>query len=405
MIQELERDGMTVTAPHPTNTHVLAEALFREARRRRRRRLFGWLVISLVAAVAATVSFSVFVHHSSGDARQITASKGVAPASIPKEIVAWMGGRVAVVATNSGGVVRTLATNVSVFAPGLPSVSVTPDGMVFFDSTPRAVTIDGHPSQGDQIFSVPIVGGRVRDIAAGSDPEVSPNGRLLAFIAPDPTGEAPYLVSKVGIDIATLSSGGSIDKMRALAPSAAQLNQGASDLSWSPDSRQLSFILLNPSTNVTTSWTISTGGDVQSLAAAHQIQLRQPGLSWNGFWGSMRNGTPRGIGILTSTTGSQEVVTINPATGQVTSRLFKSPATVCTSTSPTPASGGCSSDFSDEVVGDRTGTGVLLAGVIPFADGVTGISPEEQYLYIWNQENRRTVRLARQVLVAAWGPS
>jgi hypothetical protein len=395
---------MTVTAPHPTNTHVLAEALFREARRRRRRRQFGWLVICLVAAIVATVSFSEFTHNHAGRGRQITVSKGVSLARIPKEIVGWMENRLAVVATSSGSVVRTLATNVSVFAPGSPSVSVAPDGMVFFDSTPMA-TSDGHPSSGDQIYSVPIVGGPVRDITAGSDPEVSPNGRLLAFIAPDPTGEAPYLVSKVGIDIATLSSGGSIDNIRALAPSAAQLNQGASDLSWSPDSRQLSFLLLNPSTNVTTSWTVSTGGAVQSLAAAQQIQLRQPGLSWNGYWGSMQNGAPRGLGVLTSTTGGQEVVTINPATGQVATRLFKTPATVCTSTSPSPSSGGCSSDFSNAVVGDGTGKGILLAGVIPFAYGVTGISSQDQYLYIWNPENRLPVRSARQVLVAAWGPS
>ena len=394
---------MTVTAPHPTNTHLLAEALFKEARRRRRRRLFGWLVICLVAAVAATVIFSGFTHHRAGHGRQITVSKGVSLARIPQEIVGWMGGRLAVVATNSGRVVRTLATDVSVFAPGSPNVSVAPDGMVYFDSTPM-VASDGHRSSGDQIYSVPIDGGPVRDITAGSGPEVSPNGRYLAFIGPGPTGEAPYLVSKVGIDIAALSSGGSIDNIRTLAPSAAQLNQGASDLSWSADSRQLSFILLNPSTDVTTSWSLSTAGDAQSLAVAKQIQLRQPGLTWNGYWGSMQNGAPRGLGILTSATGGQEVVTINPATGQVASRLFKTPATVCTSTT-SHSSGGCSSEFSNEVVGDGAGTGVLLAGVIPFAYGDTGISPQEQYLYIWNPENRLPTRLARQVLVAAWGPS
>jgi hypothetical protein len=394
---------MTVTAPNPTNTHVLAEALFREARRRRRKRQFGWLVICLIAGVAATVSFSEFTNHPAGHGRQTPVSKGVSPANIPKEIVAWIGGRIAVVSTNSGSVVRILASDVSVFAPGSPNVSVAPDGMVFFDSTPIA-TSDGHPNQGDQIFSVPLVGGPLRDITAGSDPEVSPNGRLLAFIAPDPVGEAPYLVSKVGIDIATLSSSGSIDNIRALAPSAAQLNQGASDLSWSADSHQLSFLLLNPSTNVTTAWTVSTGEDIESLAAAQQIQLHQPGLTWNGYWGSMQNGAPRGLGVLTSTTGGQEVVTINPTTGRVASRLFKTPATVCTSTSPSPASGGCSSDLSNAVIGDDSGTGVLLAGVIPFAYGVTGISPHEQYLYIWNQENRLPLRLARQVLVAAWGP-
>ena len=88
---------MTVTAPHPTNTHVLAEALFREARRRRRRRQFGWLVICLVAAIVATVSFSEFTHNHAGRGRQITVSKGVSLARIPKEIVGWMENRLAVV--------------------------------------------------------------------------------------------------------------------------------------------------------------------------------------------------------------------------------------------------------------------------------------------------------------------
>ena len=108
---------------------------------------------------------------------------------------------------------------------------------------------------------MPITGGQVRDIAAGSDPQISPNGRFLAFISPDPSGqagEAPYLVPPVGIDIATLSPEGAIASVRTLSPDPAQLNQGASDLSWSSDSSQLSFDLLNPTTNVTTSWTIST---------------------------------------------------------------------------------------------------------------------------------------------------
>jgi hypothetical protein len=288
-----------------------------------------------------------------------------------------------------------------VFAPGFPTVSVSPDGLVFFDSTPLATIDDDHDS-GDQIFSVPISGGPVRRVTAGSDPEVSPNGRLLAFIGSDPTGEAPYLVPPVGIDVATLSSDGSIDSTRTLAPAAAQLDQGASNLSWSADSRNLSFALFDTSTNTTTPWTVPIAGNVRSLSSARQILLSQPGLTWNGYWGNMRNGAPRGLGILTSATGSQEVVTINPSTGQVASRLFNAPATVCMSNASRTGDG-CFSDFSNPVIGDSSGNGVLLAGTVPLDSSGRGISPEEQYLYVWKLGDRLPVRLARQVLTAAWG--
>ena len=222
---------------------------------------------------------------------------------------------------------RTLASNVSIFAPGLPNVSVAPDGTVFFESAePSSPHTD--LDTGDQILSVPITGGPVRDIAAGSDPQVSPNGRFLAFISPDPAGapgEAPYLVPPVGISIATLSRGGTITGVRTLPPGPAQVNQGASDLSWSGDSKDLSFDLLDPTTNATTPWTIPIAGS-NTLAVARQITLQESGLTWNGYWGRNRQGAPQGLGVLTSASGHQEVVSINPATGRPTDRLFAVPA-------------------------------------------------------------------------------
>jgi hypothetical protein len=95
---------------------------------------------------------------------------------------------------------------------------------------------------------------------------------------------------------------------------------------------------------------------------------------------------------------------INPSNGQVVSRLFKLPATVCVS-APSVTSDGCFSDFSNPVIGDSAGTGILLAGTIPLDSSGRGITPQEQYLYVWNLGDRLPVRLARQVLVAAWGQS
>jgi hypothetical protein len=133
------------------DSQVPAEALFKEARRRRRRRQLGWLAVCLLAVVAATVSFSQFGSHRAGHNPQLSSSKRTPLAATPKEIVGWMGDRLVAIDTNSGNIVRTLASNVSVFAPGLPSVSVSPGGQVFFDSTPLA-TIDDDRNSGDLIL-------------------------------------------------------------------------------------------------------------------------------------------------------------------------------------------------------------------------------------------------------------
>ena len=53
----------------------------------------------------------------------------------PSTIVAWTAVEsIAVLSTRTGRTERTLATHVSVFAPGDPTVSVAPGGTVFFDS-------------------------------------------------------------------------------------------------------------------------------------------------------------------------------------------------------------------------------------------------------------------------------
>jgi len=261
---------------------------------------------------------------------------------------------------------------------------------------------------GDQIFSVPITGGAVQDITAGSDPQISPNGRTLAFIAPDPqdpAGEAPYLVPNVGIDIASLSSPGSIRGIRALAPGPAELGQGASNISWSAGSDRLSFELLDPSTNVTTSWTVSVGQGVTSLASARQIRLSETGLTWNGYFGALVRGTPLGIGVLTQAPGKQIVVTINPLTGRTASRLFEMPAVVCLADAHPEQ--GCFSDFSNPVIADNAGNAVLVAGALPTVDVTQNrdVSPSEVLLYIWKVGEVRPLLIGHQVLVAAWAPS
>jgi hypothetical protein len=398
---------VTLTTARPTEASTSGvDALFREARKRRlRRRLIGVLVVVALVLAALSVRLTLSSPGRSSSFRLHPGTTGdpALASDAPRAIVAWTStDKVIVVSTASGRVMRTLASNVSIFAPGLPNVSVAPDGTVFFESAePSSSNTD--LDVGDQILSVPITGGPVRDIAAGSDPQVSPNGRFLAFISPDPAGtagEAPYLVPPVGIAIATLSVTGTITGVRTLAPGPVHVNQGASDLSWSGDSKDLSFDLLDPTADATTSWTIPVTGS-NSLAEARQIRLQESGLTWNGYWGRNRQGAPQGVGVLTSASGHQEVVSINPATGRPIDRLFAVPADVCTATVPA-GSDGCTSDFSNEVIGDPAGNSILVGGAVPFVQGRPTTSGHA-FLYRWTVGERSPVLLTPQVRVATWG--
>ena len=325
---------------------------------------------------------------------------------MPSTIVGWTANdTIGVISTRTGTIERTLATGVSVFAPGLPSVSVAPDGTVFFESA-AAASVPVGTNSGDQILSVPIGGGPVREVGPGSDPEVSANGRYLAYIAPDPpgsSGEAPYLVPPVGIDIASLSASGAVTAVRTLEPGPTQINRGASDLSWSPDSDSLSFDLYDPQTAATSAWTVAINPLATSLSDAVQILLHQSGLTWNGYFGAGPRGQPQGIGVLASGSGNrQTVVTIDAKTGRTTRRLFTMPAAVCAQVGPAQA-GGCSSLFSNPLNGDPASSSVLVAGAIPYQDGIPTTSGAS-YLYVWHPGLQYPIRLTGHVQVASWGP-
>lgn len=324
---------------------------------------------------------------------------------MPSTIVGWTASdTLGVISTRTGRIERTLATGVSVFAPGLPAVSVTPDGTVFFESAAAAGLPLG-TTTGDQILSVSVEGGPVREVGPGSDPDVSANGRYLAFIAPDPagaSGEAPYLVPPVGIDIATLSSTGAVTAVRTLEPGSAQINRGASDLSWSADSDSLSFDLYDPQTRLTSAWTVAVNSDPTSLADAVPIPLHQSGLTWNGYFTMGPRGRPQGIGVLPSRTGNgQTVVTIDAKTGRTIRKLFTIPAAVCAQVNPAQA-GGCSSLFSNPLNADPPRSSVLVAGAIPYVHG-TPTTSGATYLYVWHPGLRHPIRLTGHVDVASWG--
>ncbi|HXN60317.1 MAG TPA: hypothetical protein VN886_07665, partial [Acidimicrobiales bacterium] len=299
------------------------------------------------------------------------------------------------------------ATGVSVEEPGLPDLTVSPGGQVYFDSAPLP-GVSPADAEGDQIYTVPITGGSVVEVAPGSDPQVSPNGQFLAYLASTGSGEAPYLSSAGGIEIATLA-GAQLTPVRTLHPDPAQQNQGASDLSWSPDGQRLSFDLLDGVADTTTSWTIALAGAGSSLAMAQQIPLQPAGLTWNGYWRVGGPGAALGIGVLTSPSpdpplaATQRIVTVDPSTGRVVRHLFTVPEAVCTAVSPSVPSD-CDADFTDALSVDAAGTSVLVGGAIPFSYGQVSTSGETS-LYRWSVGSAQAVRLSSGVLVACWGPA
>ena len=310
--------------------------------------------------------------------------------------------------TRTGAVLRTLASDVSVFAPGLPAISVTPTGAVVFDSDPIP-GVSPPNARGDQIFTVPITGGPIHEVAPGFDPAVSPDGRSVAFVASNGVGEAAYVDTTGGIDIATLD-GSAITGVVTLHPDATQVGQGISNLSWSPDSRRLSFDLLQPSTDSSTSWILDQLTSASSLASAVQIPLHPAGLSWNGYMGTASDGREVGIGVLTAPqeqpplAGTQGIVSIDPRSGSVLRRLFALPAAVCTTEQTPHAPSDCNADFSNTFDVDQSGSSVLISGVVPLTTGTVSTSGLT-YLYRWTHGSTKPVRVSQGVLVAAWGPS
>jgi hypothetical protein len=331
----------------------------------------------------------------------------IVPAPAPNVIVGWTSNfHLEVISTTTGSVERILASNVALDAPGLPTLSVSPDGVVFFDSDPIEA-VSPPDAQGDQIYSVPIAGGPLREVAAGFDPAISPDGQTLAFVAPNGVGEAPYQLANGGIELAQLS-GSNITDVRILHPSGALVGAGISNLSWSADSQALSFDQHNPSSDVTSSWLLSAPTQQSSLDSAVAIPLHPAGLTWGGFFGGSAKGRPLGIGVLTTAENEpplanpQKVVSIDPESGEVVRTLFTLPEAICTSSSPL-APTDCDADFSNVLAAASGSSNVLVSGAIPLKYGQVSTSGLA-YLIRWNAALTKPVRVTSGVLVAAWGP-
>ncbi len=233
---------------------------------------------------------------------------------------------------------------------------------------------------------------------------MSPDGDRLAFVSTDPVGEAPYLVAGVGLSVADLR-GSTVTDVHTLEPGPRQLDEGLSDLSWSPDGHALSFSLLDGTSDLTTFWTVALDPAPVTLASAHEIPMVQPGVTWNGYLGHLQHGQAVGLGVRRHADGRVDVVMLNPVTGRILATLFGAPGAICVPpTASTPGSRECVADFVNPVIGDTSGRDVLLSGVIPIVDGVPTTSGAAD-AYRWSVGERHAVRLTPQVLQAAWGPT
>ena len=110
------------------------EVLFPEACRRRRRRRLGWLAALCLALVVAVVAFARSQTSDRNTASRTGSSTRIVQVQTPNEIVGWTSnGDLEVISAKTGAVERILASDVDLFAPGLPTLSVSPGGVVFFD--------------------------------------------------------------------------------------------------------------------------------------------------------------------------------------------------------------------------------------------------------------------------------
>ena len=403
---------MTLTGGPPRtvdNPVPDVEVLFPEARRRRRRRRLGWLAAGLCIALVVTALVVIVRGRTTGrnTPTRTPAITRIVPTQTPNEIVGWTNNfRLEVISTTTGSIERILASNVALDEPGLPTVSVSPGGVVFFDSDPIE-GVSPSDAQGDQIFSVPISGGPVHEVSPGFDPAISPNGHTLAFVASNGLGEAPYQLANGGIELAQLNDS-DISDVRTLHPTGVMVGAGFSNLSWSANSETLSFDQLNPSSDVTSSWLLSAPNQQSSLGSAVAIPLHPAGLTWDGFYGENTKGHPLGIGVLTRAQNEpplanpQTVVSIDPRSGDVVRTLFTLPEAICTSSSPLVPMD-CDADFSNVLDADSGSSNVLISGAIPLTYGQVSTSGLA-YLVRWDRALAKPVRVTSGVLVAAWGP-
>jgi hypothetical protein len=271
-----------ITPPrHGLPDAAQVQVLFAEARRRRRRRRLAAAMVSLVlAGLAVALTSGAWPHQPRRGPAQ---SRGWLPPGpvrpIPSQVVAWKGFKIQVLSSRTGRVVRTLANNVGLFQ-GIPTIAVSPVGVVYFDTA---------RDDGEQwIESTPLTGGPVTPIGTGDMPAISPNGRLLAYLAwtvqiYPPNTPARDMKPPVPAAIVVRNLATGAVRRWAFTSDVPAIN--SSSLSWSPDNRFLAYTSqswasgLQPPPDTTQLLDTRAGG---TLTSARRIPLAS-GLAWAGF--------------------------------------------------------------------------------------------------------------------------
>jgi hypothetical protein len=118
---------------------------------------------------------------------------------MPTTIVASRDGRIVLIDSKDGKVLRTIADRTQTGgAPAdplfVPALALTPDGKAVFFTRPRSESCL-------EIYRISVSGGRASFVARGYSPDVSPDGKRLAYNASDSCGERKQSV--VVRDLAT----------------------------------------------------------------------------------------------------------------------------------------------------------------------------------------------------------
>ena len=360
-----------------------AQALIAEARRRTRgrRRRAAWLILGASLAAAAVAAGTIGFPDRGGGAPAKIAGWPLAAPLRPKPslLVAWAGGsRIEVLSSRTGRVVRTLATNVALYQ-GIPSVSVSPAGVVYFDAA---------RGRAEWIERTPLNGGPVTRIAAGYMPAISPNGRLLAYVTytskiyPQNTPVRDMTPVPEAIVVRNLQTG---TARRWAFTSDVPFISG---LSWSPDNRFLSYTSVYGASAhhvLGTAQLLDTrsGG---TLAGGRRIPLA-PGLAWAGFLTAQ-------VGMAVTPYPAtqdrrQSLVAVDVESGRILGRLTLLPAQGLAVVNAFDGTEGT-------ITTDPTGHYILIAGNGPRGYGE---------IFWWTAGMHQLRSITGGALHAAWAPT
>jgi hypothetical protein len=268
----------------------------------------GWMRRWRRAAVAVTAAGALTggLVVAGTDGRPEPAAPAARPIGrAPASFVAGVGGRVAVVSTTSGKVIRYLTQAPAGHGQFFIALSEDRDTVWFSD-----VAVCGHSG----IYRVPYQGGAAVRVDPSANAEaltVSQDGSKLAYRPLGCHGSGPSPAFAV-LDLRT-------GKTRRWAYS--QRGEVLGPMTWSPDGRHLAYIeFYGNGTLRTRAWLLDTTGPGRSLAASRPLPPPDKGCQVRGL--AWQPGTGR-LAISEACPTSHQLVVVNRPGGKVLSRPLR----------------------------------------------------------------------------------